>query len=291
MRNPKVSVVVCTYNPEMRRHLLECIDSLRKQTYPVEIICIVDGNKDYWMELREELDINKLYNNPQNMGLSYSKNAGVKQAEGDVVAFIDDDAVPEVNWIEKIIEPYENGAVASGGILVPLWLEKKPEWFPEEFYWMVGATHKGFPEKKTEIRNTFGSNLSFKKDVFDSVGGFREEYGVKGKGQFQGEETELCDRIRKKYGRGVIYNPDAVVYHKVFKHRIKLSFLIKRAFWQGYSKAIIEKESEIREEKSFLKYLLVDRTIVRLKNPVKLAFIWMFIIVIGIGYACAKFTR
>lgn len=291
MKSPKVSVIVCTYNPKMKGHLLECIDSLKKQTYPVEIICIVDGNKDYWMELREELNITKLYNNPQNMGLSYSRNTGVRQAEGDVVAFIDDDAVAEVDWIEKIIEPYENGAVASGGILAPLWSDKKPKWFPEEFYWMVGATHKGFPEEKTEVRNTFGSNLSFKKDVFDSVSGFREDYGMKGKGQLQGGETELCDRVRKKYGKGVIYNPDAVVYHKVFKHRTKLSFLIKRALWQGYSKAIMEKESEIGEERSFLKYLLVDRTIARLKNPVKLVFMWMFIIAVVIGYARSRFTR
>ena len=47
----------------------------------------------------------------------------------------------------------------------------------------------------TEVRNTFGSNLSFKADVIRELGGFRSEMGVRGKGLLQGEETELCERI------------------------------------------------------------------------------------------------
>ena len=66
---------------------------------------------------------------------------------------------------------------------------------------------------KMSFSNTFGSNLSFKADVLKALGGFRSEMGVKGRGLLQGEETELCERMREKFGRGVVYNPDAVVYH------------------------------------------------------------------------------
>lgn len=59
----------------------------------------------------------------------------------------------------------------------------------------MGATHKGFPEEMTEVRNTFGSNLSFKAEVLKVLDGFRGEMGVKGKGLLQGEETELCERM------------------------------------------------------------------------------------------------
>jgi len=91
--------------------------------------------------------------------------------------------------------------------------KKKPKFLPEEYYWLIGTTHKGFPEEVTEVRNTFGPNLSFKADVIKALGGFRGEMGVKGRGLLQGEETELCERMRKKIGKGVVYNPDAIVYH------------------------------------------------------------------------------
>jgi len=152
--------------------------------------------------------------NEENMDLSESMNRGMKEAEGDIIAFFDDDAVADENWIKELVRMYEEReAIAAGGKLLPKWVSKKPNFLPEEYYWLIGATHKGFPEEVTEVRNTFGSNLSFKADVLKALNGFRGEMGVKGKGLLQGEETELCERMREKFGRGVVYNPDAIVYH------------------------------------------------------------------------------
>ena len=81
----------------------------------------------------------------------------------------------------------EKDAIAAGGLLLPKWVTKKPKFLPEEYYRLIGATHKGFPEEVTEVRNTFGSNLSFKADVLKALGGFRGEMGVRGKGLLQGE--------------------------------------------------------------------------------------------------------
>jgi len=77
----------------------------------------------------------------------------------------------------------------------PLWLVKKPVWFPEEFYWLIGVTYAGFPDK-------IGSNLSFRRDVFLSLGGFNVEMGgIKGKRMLQGGETDLCIRMYRKFGK------------------------------------------------------------------------------------------
>ena len=124
---------------------------------------------------------------------------------GDAIAFFDDDAVADEDWLKELVRVYEeHNAIAAGGKILPGWVTKKPKFLPEEYYWLIGVTHKGFPEDLTEVRNTFGSNLSFKAGVLRKLGGFRGERGVRGKGLLQGEETELCERMREKFGKSVI---------------------------------------------------------------------------------------
>ncbi len=303
-----VSVVVCTYSPKMLNHFIECVESLVNQSYEnIEIICIVDGNKDYYDKIKNEyggfLRENniKLFLNEKNLGLLLSRNRGVELASGDVVAFIDDDAVADKKWIEELVRMYvEYDAIAAGGKLIPLWMAKRPRWFPEEFYWMIGATHLGFPETITEVRNTFGSNISFRRDIFLELGGFNPEMGgIKGKRMLQGGETELCDRMRKKYRKGVMYNPNAIVYHKIFENRTKLGFLVRRAFWQGYSKAVMERVAGgIGEEKGFLRFLLKERITARakglvkgsLEDSMKIVATLFFTFIVGLGYLWGKFN-
>ena len=302
----KVSVIVCTYSPAMLEHFIECIKSLIDQSHrKKEIICIVDGSKEYYDLIREKYselfkeDEIRLLLNEKNLGLLQSRNRGAKLSNGDVVAFIDDDAVADKRWIEELVRMYEeHDAIAAGGKLEPLWIAKKPRWLPEEFYWMIGVTHLGFPEKITEIRNTFGSNLSFRKDVFLELGGFNPEMGgIKGSRMLQGGETELCERMRKKFGRGVIYNPDAIVYHKIFERRVKFSYLVKRAFWQGYSKAVMGRVvKNINDEMDFLKFLVSNSLPKRIKELpseplntfIKIVTVMFFTGVVGVGFAFGK---
>jgi len=209
------------HRSERYEDFVEAINSLLSQSYNnLDIVVVVDGNRGLYdrilksgIEEGDKADV-KVILNEENMGLSESRNKGIKEAKGDVIAFFDDDAVADEDWLKELERMYkEYDAIAAGGRLMPIWTTKKPKFLPEEYYWLVGATHKGFPEEVTEVRNTFGSNLSFKAEVLKVLGGFRSEMGVKGKGLLQGEETELCERMREKFGRGVVYNPDAIVYH------------------------------------------------------------------------------
>jgi len=191
----------------------------------------------------------------------------------------------------------ERNAIAVGGKILPLWIGDKPKFFPEEFYWLIGATHKGYPEEVSEVRNTFTSNLSFRADVLRALGGCRSELREKDGIPMQSEETEICERMRQKFGRGVIYNPNAIVYHKVYPEKLKMDYLLKRCFWQGYSKALLERYvGKIDEEKSFLKYLLWERSFYRLMRSLKgsiedlgkLLNMWLFILYVGVGYVYGK---
>jgi hypothetical protein len=118
---------------------------------------------------------------------------------------------------------------------------------------------RGFADGPGEVWNTFGSNISFRADVFAELGGFDVDIGGrKGDKNLQGGETELCARMREEYGQGVWYDPEAEVAHKVFEYRTEFRWLVDRAFWQGYSKQAMESfvDDESGEEGAFLGALL-----------------------------------
>lgn len=297
MRNKFVTIIICAYR--RYKDLIEAIESLHRQTYSnFEVVVVVDGNKElYDHVINSGVEIDKIILNEVNLGLSESRNRGIKMAEGDIIAFFDDDAIADSEWLRELVKMYEeHDAIASGGKLLPLWLKKKPTFLPEEYFWLIGVTHKGSPKEVCEVRNTFGSNISFRSDVIKKMGGFKSEMGLRGAGQIQGEEAEFCERMREKFGKGVIYNPDAIVYHKIFSERLRMQFLLRRAFWQGYSKQIMKRMGyAIEEERSYLKQLLFESVPSKLKRGkiAELCFIFVCtaIVVFGYLYGCKTHWR
>ena len=275
----RVSVVVCTYADEMYEHFRESVESVRDQTYDdVEVVAVVDGNDALCERVRDEYgtagDV-QIHCNDENEGLSASRNKALKYVTGDVVAFIDDDAVADDRWIEELVTTYEeHDALAAGGRMTPLWVDGDPDFLPEEFYWLVGVTHRGFAEAGEEVRNTFGSNISFRTDVLEELGGFDPEVGRRGESNLQAEEPLLGAQLRDRYGAGVVYNPDAEVAHKVFDYRNNPAWLFERAFWQGYSKRAMEAivdgdggpDAAAVEESAFLRKLAVEFVPARLRS-------------------------
>ena len=262
----KVSVVICTYADEMYEHFEDALESVRSQTYDdIEIIVIVDGNEELYDRVKADhgdAENLTLHCNDENRGLSGSRNNALEFVSGDVVALIDDDAVADERWVEELVSVYEErDAIAAGGRMTPIWVDGRPAFLPEEFYWLVGVTHRGFAEPGEEVRNTFGSNISFRTEVLEELGGFATEVGRQGDKNLQAHETELCARMREEYGRGVVYNPDAEVGHKVFGWRTDKRWLLELAFWQGYSKRAMEtlvSEESSAEESEFLGRLLTE---------------------------------
>jgi glycosyltransferase involved in cell wall biosynthesis len=259
----KNSVVISTYSKERLRYLLDCVASLKKQSLkPDEIILVLDPYPDLVEFYESELygDVKVIVS--QSCGLSNARNAGVKNAQGDIVSFIDDDAVAEEDWLENLVKNYEDSNVVGvGGLIRPLWEDGYPIWFPEELNWIVGCSYKGLPERKASVRNPIGCNMSFRKEVFKTVGYFRTDIGRFGKNLLASEETELSMRILKEIqGSKIIYEPSAVVHHKVNKRRRSLRYVWTRSFYEGVSKAIISDEAipstNLSTEASYLKYLL-----------------------------------
>jgi len=241
-----VSVVLCTYAPDAYDHFTEAADSVLAQTHDdVELVVVVDGTEAVFERVRDDYGDHEgvvVHCNDENRGLLESRNRGAELASGDVVAFIDDDAVADERWIEELLAAYrDHDAIAAGGKMTPEWVAGTPGFLPAEFYWLVGVTHRGFADGEGEVRNTFGSNISFRRAVFLDLGGFDPAIGGRqGDANLQGGETELCAWMHAEHGRGVYYVPDAEVAHKVFAYRTRPSWLLDRAFWQGYSKRAME---------------------------------------------------
>ena len=302
----RVSVVVCEHTMDRYDDLREVVDSLLRQTYDdTEIVLVSDGNEAVCEQFREDYDnlagivVHCL---DANVGLLDARNAGAERATGDVVAFIDDDAIADERWVEELVEVYQTKDVlAAGGKMTPAWIAGQPEFLPEEYYWLIGVTHKGFgpsgdTELAGEVRNTFGSNISFRRDVFLDLGGFDSDIGGrKGDANLQGGETELCARLREAYDSGVYYNPQAAVAHKVFDYRTSFRWLLDRAFWQGYSKRGMEQfvPESGDDESEFLGQLLTDFLPERLESLVtrpskeeatQLGALCAFTVTVGLGY-------
>lgn len=298
----RVSVVVCGYDAAIGEHLIEAAESVLSQTYEdVELVVVIDGTEILYNDVVEVLGENDevvLECNNENIGLSQSRNIGIELASGDVIAFMDDDAVATQTWVSELVDTYQRrDALAVGGRMAPRWVSGKPDFLPPEFYWLIGVTYRGYPEEETMVRNTFGSNISFRADIIEELGGFKPQLGVVGNRQIQGEETELAARMRAQFDEGVWYNPRAVVEHKIFERRTNPIWLTKRAFWQGYSKYLIERmlpDGIAREaESEFLRNLVttwlperIGRTVTTRSLSSALQFIALIVFtgMVGCGY-------
>ncbi|CCQ34758.1 Succinoglycan biosynthesis protein [Halorhabdus tiamatea SARL4B] len=302
----RVSVVLCTHTLDRYDDFTEAVDSVRAQTYDdVELVLVSDGSDAVFEQFRTDFgedDDATLVKLAENRGLLEARNAGAEAASGDVVAFLDDDAIAAPDWIERLVAAYEErDALAVGGKMTPEWVAGKPSFLPEEFYWLVGVTHRGFGpdgdmDAAGEVRNTFGSNISFRRDVFLDLDGFDPRVGGrKGDANLQAEEPELGSRLQAHYGEGVWYVPDAEVAHKVFEYRTRLWWLLDRAFWQGYSKRAMEVlvEDDGGEEGAFLGALIKEFVPSRLsglfREPSRergMQFLMLFVLtsVVGTGY-------
>ncbi|MFC5134566.1 MULTISPECIES: glucosyl-dolichyl phosphate glucuronosyltransferase [Haloferacaceae] len=241
----KVSVVVCTYSMDRYGPFSECVESVLAQTYePLEVVLVVDGNEEVHDRVQDDFGCEEdlvVHNNAENRGISYSRTRGAELASGEIVAFIDDDATAEPDWVRGLVDVYEEtDAIAVGGDVRPDWQTKKPDFFPEEFYWLVGCVEPGFAEDGEEVRNTYGSNISYRREAFLAVGGYDPNTGRKGDKHLQAHEAPVGIRLLNEYGKGMVFTEDAVVHHTLFDYRGEFRWLLFRSFWQGYSKRVMD---------------------------------------------------
>lgn len=261
-----LSVIVSAYSSDRYHDLTDLLNGLDEQTCSsFETVIVIDKNKELFDKINQYIKIKGIKNtvqifNHENRGLSHSRNIGIQNSKGSVVAFIDDDAVPSPNWVKSIIETFKEDEIgAVTGEVIPLWEFKEMSWFPKELFWMISCSFENISSPKMEVASGFGVNMAFKKKLILDLGMFNTDLGINGKKWQGGEDSDMFLRIRE-FGKKVVFNSETKVFHKVYAHRIYLKNILKRAFNGGLSIVFMKnmRAYDLTIENAYLKRLLLE---------------------------------
>lgn len=219
------------------------VQALRGQTLPAtDIVLAVDHCPELADRARSELaGVRVVQNAGAERGASATRNAGAAVVTTPLIAFLDDDQIPDPSWLEELVAPLvETSVVGTGGHSPALWQQGRPAWFPPAFGWVVGTHDDTAPRRPTRVRNVWSGNMAIRRDVFEAVGGFRSGFGKVGQ-RSQPEDTDLCLRAAAQHGGDWVYVPTAVAVHHVPAGRATVSFFIRRCFSEGQGKVVMRR--------------------------------------------------
>jgi glycosyltransferase involved in cell wall biosynthesis len=249
---PAVSIIIPTYSLGRWDWLVETIASCRAQAVPaLEIIVVVDHNEELLGKLSREVPDVVAVPNIGERGVSGARNSGVKASRGEVVGFVDDDAVVAPEWLDTLLRHIvEPGVVGVGCYSDGLWENPRPAWFPGEFGWAIGISYEGLPDRPTAVRNVWTCATLVRRSAFEMVDGFREDFGKIGNRSMP-EDTDLCLRIAAVHENAVwMWDPARVMKHRVPADRATFGYLLSRCFLQGWGKAAMARMDGFEESTS-----------------------------------------
>lgn len=231
---PYVSVIVPAFNEEL--YIRECLDSLVNLNYPKEcreIILVDNGSTDATKLIAKEYDVRIIDKPLVNVGAV--RNYGVKNSNGEIIAFLDGDCVVDEDWLRNGIDALlENKDCVFGGQYL---LRDDPSWL--ERYWILNI------EKfNVHLTTLVGGAIFVRKEHFNRIGGFDERLKA-------GEDSDLTERLRAE-GYKVEIDPSLSVVHLGYPNTVK-SFL-ERQIW--HSSDYVERLPSSLKDKVFLLTLL-----------------------------------
>lgn len=242
---PELSVIICTYNrADLLDKTLVSLLSLHELDR-AEIIVIDNRSSDHTAEVVQRFIaahgefVNAVYYYEAEQGLSAARNAGIGLAAADIIAFLDDDAIPAVSWIRTMISAFERNPdmSAMGGPIAPIFESERPAWLtgPLELPYTIvnlGTEEREYPRSL----NPFGANMAMRRQALEG-NLFPLHLGRKGNLLLSGEESWVFEQIRAKGGL-VKYHPDMAVDHFVPAARLSKEWIMNRYYCQGMSNAV-----------------------------------------------------
>ena len=176
-------------------------------------------------------------------GSSCARNRAIKEAHGDFILFIDDDAVAEPDWAAEMLAEIERRQLdVACGMVLPRWSREPPRWLGPSLYVRL-AVHDparmalaSCAERET-MHNYFSANVGFRRRTFEIFGNFRQDLGVVGSNPMSGEDTELFSRITAR-GGAMGFAQCARVHHVIPPERMRRSYLRRKTYAFGYGSAV-----------------------------------------------------
>lgn len=243
----KLSVVVCTFN---RKDLLvEALVSLCCQDLAAtdhEVIVVDNASTDQTEAVASRFvnaSPNFRYVKEPQQGLSHARNRGWREARGEYVAFLDDDAKASPDWCSRILRAFAEVSprpVAVGGVILPWYETSPPKWFSDDFEMRTWGKEAAFLRPPVSRFGFAGSNMAFPRAVLEAYGGFDARFGMSGKKVFFGEESDLFFRIHENAPR-FWFDPEIKVFHWVPVRNMTVSYRLRRSFQAGRAGALIHR--------------------------------------------------
>ncbi|SRR6266568_509363 len=273
----RITVVLCTYNRCQSLH--EALNSaaalVLSDSVEWEILVVDNNSSDQTPKVVEEFCSRypgrfRYLFEPQT-GKSHALNSAIRNSRSDVLAFLDDDVTVDANWLQNLTAVlHDHQWAGSGGRIVPKWTCPPPGWLT------LGSQHASAPLVSFDLgmeagqlnEPPFGTNMAFRREMFEKYGGFRTDLGPRPGSEIRNEDTEFGGRLLSA-GERLRYEPSAVVYHPVLENRLKKKYFLRWWFHKG--------EANIRQfgVRPGTKYSLAGIPLFLCRNLVVWTFKWM----------------
>lgn len=239
----KISTILCTYNRS--ESLARALESVAASIVPQPIeweVLVVDNNssdqtKAVVKAFCDQHPRRFRYVFEPQQGKSYALNTGIREASGDILAFVDDDVTVEPDWLQNLTSPLQDGrTTGTGGRILPARGFVPPDWLALNGPCnLVGALCAYFNpgDVPSELKEPpFGANMAFRREMFEKYGNFRTDLGPFPNNKIGFEDTEFGRRLMTG-GERLGYVPSATVYHEVPQYRVHKEFLLDWWFTFG----------------------------------------------------------
>ncbi|MGN8050894.1 glycosyltransferase family 2 protein [Curtobacterium sp. 22159] len=258
-----VAVVICAYTQQRWGDLQDSVESAVRQPESPEVVVVIDHEPELFARATARWPGLHVVENTEERGLSGARNTGVALTDADVVAFLDDDATADEDWLGHLLAALDDpDVVGVGGRATPSWPDATGAGpYPDELLWIVGCSYRGLPETPGDVRNVIGSSMAFRRGAILLAGGFRSGIGRVGNQPLGCEETEMCIRIAQaRPGARIRHEPRSNVSHRVSPDRVTMRYLRRRSYYEGISKAVLSRRvgatASLSSERTYLTEVL-----------------------------------
>jgi glycosyltransferase involved in cell wall biosynthesis len=261
---PLISIVISSYNrADKLQKALQGIEN-QQSVQPDDFeVLIVDNNSTDDSEavaLSFDSEMNLRFVIEETQGLGHVRNTGFLLAQGEYVAYLDDDAIPPPTWISgilKIISSQSPDCIC--GPYYPYYDTEKPTWFLDEYEIRTKGDKQRLLVPGEECS---GSNMIWKKEVLELLGGVDVSLGMKGEYIVGGEDSDLFRRYWLKAGTPplngrIVYNPDLEILHWTPGYKMRVNYILKRNYAAGIAAARMRRDdSHLKKAATSLRLFL-----------------------------------
>ncbi len=232
----EVTVIICAYTEDRWDLLVNSVESIQHQDLaPRQLIVCVDHNHALYERSRRRWEGGTgpvrvtVVENRYGGRLGSARRTAAELASGEFLAFLDDDASAEPDWLTRMLAAYEDPRViAVGGAPHPVFATRRPRWFPPEYDWVFGCSYVGLPETRSPIRHVIGAAMSVRSADLAAIGYFHSD---------NHDDMDMCHRlVDSAPGRIIVYEPTAVVHHFVHADRLTWRYFWRRCFFVNRGK-------------------------------------------------------